>query len=115
MLTLRPQKGVSWKKDEATYESLFVQKVMIESVRAKREAVLSPPPRTSKAMIESVEEVCKDIAWGETREVGRMGLVIQDYICRDLIEEFVKDLGHSCNSSKVYSLPFQACKRKLCF
>ncbi|KAL8095158.1 hypothetical protein AgCh_036565 [Apium graveolens] len=115
MLTLRPHKGVPWKKDEATYESLFVQKAMIESVRAKREAIHSPPPRTSKAMIDDVQEVCNDIAWGEKREVGRMGLVIQDYICRDLIEEFVKDLGHSYNSTNLYSLPFQACKRRLCF
>ncbi|XP_017254420.1 uncharacterized protein LOC108224353 [Daucus carota subsp. sativus] len=111
----QPQKGLPRKKDEATYESLFVQKVMIESVRAKREAVTSPLPRSSKAMIESVEEVCKDIAWGEKRDVGRIGLVIQDCICRDLIEEFVKDLGHSYKPSNLYSLPFQACKRKLCF
>ncbi|KAK1365928.1 hypothetical protein POM88_041489 [Heracleum sosnowskyi] len=115
MPTPQPQRGMPRKKDEATYESLFVQKVMIESVRAKREAVLSPPPRTSKAMIESVVEVCNDIASGEKREVGRMGLVIQDHICRDLIEEFVKDLGHSFNSRNICSLPFQACKRKLCF
>lgn len=115
MPTPQPQKGVPRKKDEATYESLFIRKVMIESIRAKREAVTSPPPRTSKAMIESVDEVCKDIAWGEKREVGRMGLEIQDYICRDLIEEFVKDMGHYNKSSNFYSLPFQACKRKLCF
>lgn len=109
------QKGVPRKKDDATYESLFVQKVMTKSVRAKREAVISPSPRSSKAMMKSVQEVCKDIAWGEKREVGRIGLAIQDYICRDLIEEFVKDLGHSYNSTNFYSLPFQACKRKLCF
>lgn len=65
----------------------------------------------SKAMAESVEEVCRDIAWGERREVGRIGLVLQDYICRDLIEETVTEMGYV----PMYSLPFEACKRKLCF
>lgn len=64
---------------------------------------------SSKAMIRSVEEVCRDIAWGEKRELGRIGLVLQDYICKDLIEETVRELG--C----LYTLPFEACKRRLCF
>ncbi|KAL2320558.1 hypothetical protein Fmac_029527 [Flemingia macrophylla] len=64
---------------------------------------------SSKAMIKSVEEVCRDVAWGEQREVGRIGLALQDFICRDLIDEIVRELG--C----VYTLPFQACKRRLCF
>ncbi|KAK7336359.1 hypothetical protein VNO77_16897 [Canavalia gladiata] len=64
---------------------------------------------SSKAMMKSVEEVCRDVAWGEKREVGRIGLALQDYICRDLIEEIVRELG--C----LYTLPFEACKRRLCF
>ncbi|RDX74869.1 hypothetical protein CR513_45330, partial [Mucuna pruriens] len=44
---------------------------------------------SSKAMIKSVDEVCRDVAWGEKREVGRIGLALQDCICRDLIEETV--------------------------
>ena len=64
---------------------------------------------SSKAMIKSVEEVCRDIAWGEKRELGRIGLALQDYICKDLIEEIVRELG--C----LYTLPFEACKRRLCF
>ncbi|KAL1352239.1 hypothetical protein HN51_016241 [Arachis hypogaea] len=64
---------------------------------------------SSKAMIKSVEEVCRDIAWGEKRELGRIGLALQDHICKDLIEEVVRELG--C----FYTLPFQACKRRLCF
>ena len=67
----------------------------------------------SKAMVESLEEVCRDIAWGERREVGRIGLVLQDHICRDLIEETVSEMGDGYVS--MYSLPFEACKRKLCF
>ena len=64
---------------------------------------------SSKAMIKSVDEVCKDVTWGEKRELGRIGLALQDYICRDLIEEIVRELG--C----FYTLPFEACKRRLCF
>ncbi|OIV90010.1 hypothetical protein TanjilG_00311 [Lupinus angustifolius] len=64
---------------------------------------------SSKAMINSVEDVCRDIAWGEKRELGRIGLALQNYICKDLIEEIVRELG--C----LYALPFETCKRKLCF
>ncbi|XVF07044.1 hypothetical protein REPUB_Repub06bG0103100 [Reevesia pubescens] len=49
--------------------------------------------RISKAMVRSVDEVCKDIAWGERREIGRIGLVLQDHICRDLIDEIVIEMG----------------------
>ncbi|KAL5739360.1 hypothetical protein ACOSP7_028262 [Xanthoceras sorbifolium] len=64
----------------------------------------------SNAMIDSVNEVSRDISWGEKREIGRIGLALQDFICRDLIEEFVRD--YSCC---MYSLPFDACKRRLLF
>ncbi|BAT85034.1 hypothetical protein LR48_Vigan03g204500 [Vigna angularis] len=64
---------------------------------------------SSKAMIKSVDEVCRDVDWGEKRELGRIGLALQDYICKDLIEEIVRDLG--C----FYTLPFEACRRRLCF
>ncbi|KAK0584294.1 hypothetical protein LWI29_010637 [Acer saccharum] len=68
----------------------------------------------SRAMIDSVNEVCRDISWGETREIGRIGLALQDFICRDLIEEFVQELAcYSCFN--IYSLPFDACKRRLLF
>ncbi|KAF7819195.1 uncharacterized protein G2W53_024650 [Senna tora] len=69
---------------------------------------------SSKAMIESVEEVCRDIAWGEKREIGRIGLALQDHICRDLIEEIVRDLGCCCLFSSNL-MPFEACKRRLAF
>ncbi|KAK1562702.1 hypothetical protein Q3G72_015883 [Acer saccharum] len=68
----------------------------------------------SRAMIDSVNEVCRDISWGETREIGRIGLALQDFICRDLIEEFVQELAcYSCFN--IYSLPLDACKRRLLF
>lgn len=89
----------------------FFSRLSSESTEAKEEKSESAVCG-SKAMVESVEEVCRDIAWGERREVGRIGLVLQDYICRDLIEETVAEMGYV---SSMYSLPFEACKRKLCF
>ncbi|CAL1352278.1 unnamed protein product [Linum trigynum] len=86
-----------------------------------------------KAMAESVERACSDIAWGQKREVGRIGLALQDHICRDLVEEFVREVfGHylmnkyykfyydSKNSRQsscdmIGTLPFDACRRSLRF
>uniref|UniRef100_A0A9I9E9L5 DUF3741 domain-containing protein n=2 Tax=Cucumis melo TaxID=3656 RepID=A0A9I9E9L5_CUCME len=67
------------------------------------------------AMRESVEEVFKDIFWGQKKELGRIGLTLQNQICGDLIEELVKDLNFSFTFTYYTSLPFQACKRSLCF
>ncbi|KAF5475656.1 hypothetical protein F2P56_007436 [Juglans regia] len=69
----------------------------------------------SKAMIESVEEVCRDIDWGKRREIGRIGLALQDHICRDLIEEMVGEMQQGCCCMLQYALPLEACKRRLCF
>ncbi|PKI34944.1 uncharacterized protein LOC116197288 [Punica granatum] len=73
----------------------------------------------SRGMKESVEQVCRDVEWGERREVGRIGLALQDHICRDLIEETVKELGLFCKSSLSPAMaavpPFEACKRRLSF
>ncbi|KAL9665458.1 hypothetical protein QQ045_020878 [Rhodiola kirilowii] len=46
----------------------------------------------SRAMVETVEKACSEIAWGEKREQGRIGMALQDQIYRDLIEEIVKDI-----------------------
>ncbi|XP_041023602.1 uncharacterized protein LOC121264479 isoform X2 [Juglans microcarpa x Juglans regia] len=70
---------------------------------------------SSKAMIESVEEVCRDIDWGKRREIGRIGLALQDHICRDLIEEMVGEMQQGCCCMLQYALPLEACKRRLCF
>lgn len=66
---------------------------------------------SNKGMMRSVDEVCRDVAWGENREIGRIGLALQDCICRDLIEEIVRELG----CLYTLSLPFESCKRRLCF
>ncbi|KAF3441428.1 hypothetical protein FNV43_RR15342 [Rhamnella rubrinervis] len=93
---------------------------------------IASPPWSSKAMRDSVEEVCRDITWGQRRELGRIGLSLQDHICRDLIHEFVIELITTSTSTSTYhhhhmppyyhhhhpqfhSLPFEACKRRLCF
>ncbi|KAJ0098351.1 hypothetical protein Patl1_21027 [Pistacia atlantica] len=83
----------------------------IKSSSGDHQEKVTSPMWASKAMIESVNEVCKDIAWGEKREIGRIGLVLQDRICRDLIEEIVREL----ECFPMFSLPFEACKRSLRF
>lgn len=70
----------------------------------------------SRGMMESVEQVCKDIAWGQNREVGRIGLALQDQICRELIEEMVKEqLGYVWCSDRRDVPRFEACKKSLRF
>ncbi|XP_041997042.1 uncharacterized protein LOC121747118 isoform X2 [Salvia splendens] len=94
---------------------LVTKSTIIESsleMRRRAAAAASSPPWSSRAMVESVEEVCNDIAWGEKREIGRIGLEVQDHVCRELIEELVRDLK---SSSIIPPLPLEACKRKLCF
>lgn len=78
-----------------------------------KENAIGSPLWASKAMIDSVNQVCNDMAWGERREIGRIGLALQDFICRDLIEEIVGELASF--SLCMYSLPFQACQRSLRF
>ncbi|XP_056171141.1 uncharacterized protein LOC130139047 isoform X2 [Syzygium oleosum] len=76
----------------------------------------SPPPSwVSEAMRQSVEQVCRDIAWGQRREVGRIGMALHDHICRDLIEETVREMGSSWCIVTSSPLPFDACKRRLRF
>ncbi|KAJ6921513.1 hypothetical protein NC652_015433 [Populus alba x Populus x berolinensis] len=78
------------------------------------ESLVSSPLWSSKAMIESVNEACRDAAWGERREIGRTGLALQDYIFRDLIEEIVKEMGFDC-IYQLRPLPFESCKKRLSF
>ena len=77
-------------------------------------------------MVESVEEVCRNVDWGQTHEVGVIGLLIQDLIFKDLVDEVTKEMmivkkkTSSCfdyvfGSSRNASLSYEACKRKLCF
>ncbi|KAG8372240.1 hypothetical protein BUALT_Bualt12G0045900 [Buddleja alternifolia] len=80
-------------------------------MRRRATAAAASPPWTSRAMVESVEEVCSDIAWGEKREIGKIGVGLQDYLCKDLVEELVKEL----NVFYMQPLPLEACKKRLRF
>lgn len=72
-------------------------------------------------MKECVIEVCQEVEWGQIQQVGRIGLLIQDFILKDLIDEIIKDLGfcsyfdHVCSGISSFILPFEACKKQLCF
>ncbi|KAJ4836454.1 hypothetical protein Tsubulata_023093 [Turnera subulata] len=70
---------------------------------------------TSKAMVASVNEVCRDIAWGERRETGRIGLALQDIIYKDLLQEIVHELSTNYIDDNLPALPFESCKRRLNF
>lgn len=73
---------------------------------------LNAPRRTRSSMVDTVEEVCRDVAWGHNKEIVKLGLRIQDDIYKDLIDEIVSDLGVDnlyCSSS----LPFVSCKKRL--
>ncbi|XP_021674601.2 uncharacterized protein LOC110660562 isoform X2 [Hevea brasiliensis] len=83
--------------------------IMIPSERSEN---LASPIWSSTAMVESVNEACKDIEWGQRREIGRIGLALQDYIFRDLIEEIVREMGFCCICPP---LPLESCKRRLRF
>ncbi|CAN0910226.1 hypothetical protein LINGRAHAP2_LOCUS26174 [Linum grandiflorum] len=86
----------------------------------------------SRAMEESVEKACEDIEWGEKREVGRIGFALHDQICKDLVEELVREIvglysfnkyycekkeniSDSYSSSLRQTLPFDSCRRSLHF
>ncbi|XP_048139155.1 uncharacterized protein LOC115737820 [Rhodamnia argentea] len=102
--------------EELNYSICLLDRIAYEPSPARARTceipVSAPPSRISEVMRQSVDQVCRDIAWGQRREVGRIGLALHDHICRDLIEETVREMGHWCITS---SLPFEACKRRLCF
>ncbi|PIN20904.1 hypothetical protein CDL12_06388 [Handroanthus impetiginosus] len=102
-------------EDDEPITKMFDKSTITQSsllMRRRATVAAVAPPWSSRAMIESVEEACNDIAWGEKREIGRIGLALQDYLCRELIEEVVKELK-SCPVH--HSLPLEACKRSLRF
>lgn len=76
-------------------------------IKNKAEKAAASPGWGSKAMTESVERASKDIAWGEKREVGRIGVALQDHICRDLIQETVLEMG--------FHFPASSCRTRLRF
>ncbi|KAF9626032.1 hypothetical protein IFM89_030700 [Coptis chinensis] len=74
-------------------------------------ASTASPFCSSKAKVDSVTEVCQEAVWEETWELRRIGMMLEDYMFGDLIEEMVKELG-CCDR---YALPFEVCRRRLAF
>lgn len=72
---------------------------------------MGSPIWSSKAKVESVKEVFQEAFWEERWELERIGIMLEDYMFGDLIEETVRELGHSY----MYTLPFEACRRVLSF
>ncbi|KAI8562579.1 hypothetical protein RHMOL_Rhmol03G0045800 [Rhododendron molle] len=107
------------QEDTVTSTGFFhtrVATVGLLSVPTRREIVAW----SSKAMGESVAEVSSDVDCGERREVTRIGLVLQDYIFRDLVDQAVKELlllGRAAAARNcLYSpLPLEACKKRMRF
>ncbi|XP_073277608.1 uncharacterized protein [Primulina huaijiensis] len=97
-------------EDDAELMAVFL-------TRSRRSPPIATSPRlsstSSSPKARTLEEVCKDVAWGEQREMGRILMVLQDYICRDLVEDVVRELK-SCRVHD-YSLPLDGCKRRLSF
>ncbi|CAH8268859.1 unnamed protein product [Arabidopsis lyrata] len=97
--------------------------------------------RVRRSLMESVNQVCDDVASGQRREVAKIGLALHDHICRDLIAETVRELSFSdYDDDEFYkspvdssafnggggkrrhirrgssnSLPLDACRRRLVF
>lgn len=105
------------EEELSKYNLCFYERIATELVAAPRKlgenagGSSSSPVWSSKAMKESLDQVCSDIASGERREIGRIGLALHDQICRDLIEEIVREIGFSGK----YALPFKTCNRRLYF
>ncbi|XP_038905750.1 uncharacterized protein LOC120091709 [Benincasa hispida] len=92
-----------------------IHEIVIGNWKSEKAAEQSPLCRSKVAMRDSVEQVFKEISWGQNKEMGRIGLALQNQICGDLIEELVKDLNYNYTCGYYSSLPFEACKRRLCF
>ncbi|KAF8052235.1 hypothetical protein N665_1584s0008 [Sinapis alba] len=92
--------------------------------------------KIGQSLMESVNEVCDEVASGQQREVAKVCLAIHDHICRDLIAETVHELsyffsnygddecrhksrmgsvGRHIRRGSANSLPLDACRRRLVF
>lgn len=114
--------------NKATTESRDTMPTMVQKVR--------------RSLMESVNQVCEDVASGQRRELAKIGLALHDHICRDLISETVHELSSfsdydedechklTVDSANCYgrgsgrghirrgstnSLPLDACRRRLVF
>lgn len=139
-------------KDNKTYKVNNINLITrpdhydVISKRATMDTHCTTPPEVrkvrSRSLMDSVNQVCDDLASGQRREVAKIGLALHDHICRDLITEIVGELSFSyyydddeCRKSAVdsvdcygrgggrrhirrggtNSLPLDAFRRKLVF
>ncbi|XP_010504589.1 PREDICTED: uncharacterized protein LOC104781576 [Camelina sativa] len=65
----------------------------IHDVISKR--ATSTTTTITKSAMESVNQVCDDVASGQRREIAKIGMALHDHICRDLIAETVRELSFS--------------------
>ncbi|KAI3858262.1 hypothetical protein MKX03_001063 [Papaver bracteatum] len=77
--------------------------------------------RCKNEKVEIVNEACLDVVCGERWELGRIGVILEDYMFNELVQETVRELLIGCCSTYTNilysssSLPSGSCKKKLCF
>ncbi|KAG2258293.1 hypothetical protein Bca52824_077587 [Brassica carinata] len=133
-------------KDNTTYKVNHINLITrpdhyaMHDVISKRETIESRDTapimvqKVRRSLMESVNQVCEDVASDQRREVAKIGLALHDHICRDLISETVHELSSfshyddddechklTVDSASCYgrgstnSLPLDACRRRLVF
>ncbi|KAJ0246803.1 Uncharacterized protein HA466_0172910 [Hirschfeldia incana] len=137
-------------KDNTTYKVNHINMITrpdhyamhdVISKRATTESRDTAPTMVHKvrrSLMESVNQVCEDVASGQRREVAKIGLALHDHIFRDLISETVHELssfshyeddnechkltvdsascyGRGSGRGSTNSLPLDACRRRLVF
>ncbi|XP_057548112.1 uncharacterized protein LOC130826541 isoform X2 [Amaranthus tricolor] len=117
-------KAMNFMYNKPTSSSIIKEQTIITTTTQPLQCPTTTQVKTntwSTAMKECVIEVCQEVEWGQIQQVGRIGLLIQDFILKDLIDETIKDLGfcsyfdHVCSGISSFKLPFEACKKQLCF
>ncbi|CAH8360471.1 unnamed protein product [Eruca vesicaria subsp. sativa] len=130
-------------KDNTTYKVNHINLISRPNHYAMHDVIsnrATTESRDTAPIMESVNQVCEDVASGQRREVAKIGLALHDHICRDLISETVHELslfshydeddmchkltvdcygrgggrGHVRRGS-TNSLPLDACRRRLVF
>uniref|UniRef100_A0A7N0THW1 Uncharacterized protein n=1 Tax=Kalanchoe fedtschenkoi TaxID=63787 RepID=A0A7N0THW1_KALFE len=122
--TIQQQKIIQKRREEEFLGSLHLKSIRSAVTQHGSSSISSSPSWCSRAMVETVEKACSEIAWGENRERGRIGMALQDQIYRDLMEETVKEfiqIGKTyCSRTRKISysngrLPRHGCRRRLSY
>uniref|UniRef100_A0A7N0SZ02 Uncharacterized protein n=1 Tax=Kalanchoe fedtschenkoi TaxID=63787 RepID=A0A7N0SZ02_KALFE len=95
------QQQLETRHEEEFLGSPHLRRIQIMAAAHHGNSLSSSPLWCSRAMVATVEKACNEIAWGENREMGRIGMALQAQIYRDLVEETVKEViqvGKTCGS-----------------